>query len=118
MAKVSFCWSSEATLNSRTPRRQGQKSPPARDSQPEEIRVNSKADPNAAISLYERIQQLHPQNPSAVAFNLGLVYRESGKVGPGNVQLRYAISLDPSLAAKVPAAYEPIAAATSVTGVS
>jgi len=70
--------------------------------------LDSTSDPTTAITLYKRIQQLHPQNPSAVAFNLGLVYRETGKVSAGNAQLRYAISLDPSLAAKVPAQYQPI----------
>jgi tetratricopeptide (TPR) repeat protein len=70
--------------------------------------LDSTSDPQTAIALYKRIQQLHPQNPSAVAFNLGLVYRETGKVSAGNAQLRYAISLDPSLASKVPSQYKPI----------
>ena len=70
--------------------------------------LDSTSDPKTAITLYKRIQQLRPQNPSAVAFNLGLVYRETGQVAAGNAQLRYAISLDPSLAAKVPAQYQPI----------
>lgn len=70
--------------------------------------LDSTTDPTTAITLYKHIQQLRPQNPSAVAFNLGLVYRETGNVSAGNAQLRYAISLDPTLAAKVPAQYKPI----------
>jgi tetratricopeptide (TPR) repeat protein len=77
--------------------------------------LESTSDPKTAISLYKRIQQLRPQNPSAVAFNLGLIYREIGKVSEGNAQLRYAISLDGSLAAKVPAQYRPIGSTTPTT---
>jgi Tfp pilus assembly protein PilF len=72
--------------------------------------LDSTGDPQAAITLYKRIQQLGPQNPSAVAFNLGLVYRETGSVAAGNAQLRYAVSLDPALRSKIPHQYLPITA--------
>jgi tetratricopeptide (TPR) repeat protein len=77
--------------------------------------LESTSDPNTAISLFKRIQQLGAQQPAFVAFNLGLVYREIGKVADGNAQLRYAISLDSSLASKVPAQYLPIGPSTSTT---
>ncbi len=80
--------------------------------------IDSTSDPKSAIVLYKRLQQLHPQNPAAVAFNLGLVYREIGSVADGNAQLRYAVSIDPALAAKIPSQYLPIGQSASTSGTS
>jgi tetratricopeptide (TPR) repeat protein len=75
--------------------------------------LESTTAPAVAVSLYKRLQQLGAQSPAAVSFNLGLVYRQLGKVAEGNAQLRYAISLDSSLASKVPAQYQPISASST-----
>lgn len=75
--------------------------------------LESQTDPTTAIALYEKLQKLNPQNPAAVAFNLGLVMRSLGRVSQGNEELNYAIKLDPTLASRVPAKYRPITTGTT-----
>jgi tetratricopeptide (TPR) repeat protein len=70
--------------------------------------LDSTSNPTTAIALYLRIKQLNPPNASAVDFNLGLVYRETGSVAAGNAQLREAVKLDPKLASRIPSQYKPI----------
>jgi tetratricopeptide (TPR) repeat protein len=58
--------------------------------------------PQSAILLYQQILAISPKDPNTL-YNLGLLLYQSGQVVQGQTMLRQAISLAPSLAAKLPA---------------
>lgn len=74
--------------------------------------IESSSNPNGAIDLYLQLQALRPKNGDAVAFNLGLLYLQTGNTKQGVAELRYAIKLTPSLASRVPAKYQRLLSAS------
>jgi tetratricopeptide (TPR) repeat protein len=71
--------------------------------------IETTTDPAAAIQLYEELQRLPDlKHPDAVAFNLGLLLVEGGHTAEGDAQLRYAVTLTPSLETRIPAKYLPL----------
>jgi tetratricopeptide (TPR) repeat protein len=58
--------------------------------------------PQSAILLYQQILAISPKDPNTL-YNLGLLLYQSGQVLQGQTMLRQAITLAPSLAAKLPA---------------
>ena len=59
------------------------------------------SDPARAISIYRSVVKLDPKN-SAAYFNLGLLEAQSGSKALGRKDIERAISLDSSLAKRVP----------------
>lgn len=66
--------------------------------------LESTSSPTSAIDLYTQLQALQPKNADAVAFNLGLLYLKVGNTKQGIAELKYAISLTPSLLNRLPSA--------------
>jgi tetratricopeptide (TPR) repeat protein len=62
--------------------------------------------PQAAQNLYARLLVLDPHD-ARVNFNLGLLLIEENQPVPGHAYLKKAISLDPSLAKRVPSGITP-----------
>ncbi len=68
--------------------------------------LETTADPAGAISLYNQLLQINP-NDANVLFNLGLLLISQNQAPAGHVDLRKAIQLNPALASRVPAGTTP-----------
>lgn len=77
--------------------------------------LETSSDPTSAIDLYQQLQALHPHNADAVAFNLGLLYIQTGHQSAGVAELKYALTLDPALASRLPSTDQKLVA-TSASG--
>jgi len=64
--------------------------------------LDTPTSPQSAILLYQQILAISPKDPNTL-YNLGLLLYDSGQVAQGQTMLREAITLAPSLAAKLPA---------------
>lgn len=68
--------------------------------------VDTQSDPQGAISLYNKLLALNP-NDANVNFNLGLLLIAQNQSTQGHTDLKKAILIDPSLAKRVPAGITP-----------
>jgi len=68
--------------------------------------VETPSDPQSAISLYNKLLARNP-NDANVNFNLGLLLIAQKQVLQGDVYLKKAIAIDPSLAKRLPAGVTP-----------
>ena len=68
--------------------------------------LETPSDPQSAVALYQRILAIKP-NDADTNFNLGLLLISQNQVTQGKADLSKAISLDPSLASRVPKGITP-----------
>ena len=68
--------------------------------------LETSSDPQAAIGVYNQLLKLNP-NDVNVLFNLGLLLIAQNQGTQGHIDLKKAISLDPSLASRVPKGITP-----------
>lgn len=68
--------------------------------------LETSSDPGNAINLYNELLKLKPNDPN-VLFNLGLLLIAQNQSLTGHADLKKAISLDPSLASRVPKGITP-----------
>jgi cytochrome c-type biogenesis protein CcmH/NrfG len=68
--------------------------------------LETSSDPQGAINLYNELLKLNPNDPN-VLFNLGLLLIAQNQSLTGHADLKKAISLDPSLASRVPKGITP-----------
>jgi superkiller protein 3 len=68
--------------------------------------VDTAAEPQAAMNLYNELTLQNPKDATAY-FNLGLLLIAQNQPVPGHAALKKAIALDPALAKRVPAGITP-----------
>lgn len=68
--------------------------------------LETASNPGNAINLYNQLLKLNP-NDANVLFNLGLLLIAQNQAATGHADLKKAISLDPSLASRVPKGITP-----------
>ena len=61
----------------------------------------AESDSTSAIQLYQQVIKLDPKN-AAAHLNLGFALINDGQKGPGKGELAKAVSLDPTLASRIP----------------
>jgi Flp pilus assembly protein TadD len=72
--------------------------------------INTQSDPQTAVSLYNKLLTINPKDPN-VLFNLGLLLISQNSSATtllqGHEYLKQAITIDPSLASRVPKGITP-----------
>ena len=64
--------------------------------------LDTPANPQAAISLYQELVKLNP-NDSNVLFNLGLLLHANGQATEGQTDISKAVLINPALSKRIPA---------------
>ena len=68
--------------------------------------VETASNPQGAISLYQQLLKLNPNDPN-VLFNLGLLLHQQGQAAQGQTDVEKAVLINPALKSRVPAGITP-----------
>jgi len=74
--------------------------------------------PAEAAADYRKVIALDPKGSAAAHLNLGFLLRSEGQIAAGNAELRTAVRLDPSLAARVAGILAPTGRPATPAGTS